>query len=263
MENHNFKKKFGQNFLTDTNLLSAIVRDAGVDSQDCVVEIGMGQGALTEQLSNKAKRVYGFEIDLELKDFLEKKFKNSNVVLFFEDILSYDITKLESQISGDYKVVANIPYYITTPIIFYFLEKSNTKSLCLMVQKEVAEKIVAKYKTKNYGVLSVICQSFCECKIKRIVSKKLFTPSPKVDSAIISLIIKQKFDFEYSKFVRSCFSMRRKTLANNISSNYGLTKTQIEEILKSNDYNVSIRAEELDVDNFKKLFEVFRQNLRK
>lgn len=132
-----------------------------------------------------------------------------------------------------------------------------------MVQKEVAEKIVAKYKTKNYGVLSVICQSFCECKIKRIVSKKLFTPSPKVDSAIISLIIKQKFDFEYSKFVRSCFSMRRKTLANNISSNYGLTKTQIEEILKSNDYNVSIRAEELDVDNFKKLFEVFRQNLRK
>ncbi len=261
MEKHNFKKKYGQNFLTDTNLLSAIVRDAGVTSQDCVVEIGMGQGALTEQLSKVAKKVYGFEIDLDLKAFLEEKFNESNVVLFFEDILKCNIQKLEEQIGGEYKVVANIPYYITTPIIFYFLENSNAKELCLMVQKEVAEKIVAKFKTKNYGILSVICQSFCECKVKRVVSKKLFTPSPKVDSAIISLIIKQKFDFDYAKFIKSSFSMRRKTLANNLAFNYNLSKTKVEKFLNDNGFASNVRAEELEVKSFKKLYEVFRQNL--
>ena len=258
MEDFNFKKKFGQNFLTDKNLLNAIVNDAGVNEKSVVVEVGMGQGALTEQLVKKAKLVSGYEIDNELIDFLNDKFSTQkNLILNFCDILSESIEEVEKKVGNDYMVVANIPYYITTPIIFHFLENSNCKKLCLMIQKEVAEKIVAKEKTANYGVLSVICQSFCSCNISRIVSKKMFRPMPKVDSAVIVLTVDEKYDKKFAKFIKSCFSMRRKTLVNNLSQGYNISKQDIGDFLTENNIVQTARAEELTVEKFKQLFFAF------
>lgn len=260
MDEFNFKKKFGQNFLTDKNLLAAIVRDAQIDKGMSVVEIGMGRGALTQYLCENAKEVFGFEIDLELKDYLEQKFINvKNLKMHFSDILKYNIKSLEDEINNKYMVVANIPYYITTPIIFHFLENSNTDGLCLMIQKEVAQKIVAKPKTTNYGILSVLCQTFCDCKLTRIVSRKMFVPSPKVDSAVIVLKLKTNFEQQYAAFVRTAFSMRRKTLANNLVNYNGNDKVKIESILTKTFGNKNIRAEELDIQDFKTLYDSIRQ----
>lgn len=222
MIDHNFKKKFGQNFISDKNLLSAICQDAGVDENSLVLEIGAGAGTLTEEISKKAKKVVSYEIDWDLQEHL-LSLNLPNTKFVFGDIMDFPTNEVEKDFEGEYKMIANLPYYITTPIIFKFLnEAENLTSLTIMVQKEVAERIIATVGGKDYGVLSIMVNFFGEAKINRIVSRKMFYPQPNVDSAVVTINIdKNKFKNidknKFYKFIQTVFSMRRKTLKNNLT----------------------------------------------
>lgn len=256
MIEHEFKKKFGQNFISDKNLLSAIVRDAQVSSNDEVLEIGAGAGALTQIISQNAKKVVSYEIDKDLVDVLSSlKLKNTKFV--FDDVMKYDTEDIERDFDGRYKLIANLPYYITTPIIFKFLgESEKIESLCIMVQKEVAERIVAKCGGKDYGVLSVMIDFFGDSQITRIVDRKNFYPVPNVDSAVVLIKInKNKYSNInkklFFKFIQTCFSMRRKTLKNN------LLKLNIEKskILNLPEKILNSRPEKLSTAEFVDLYQ--------
>lgn len=258
MEKINFKKKYGQNFLSDTNLLKAIVADSSLMQSDEVLEIGAGAGALTKIIAKNCQKLISYEIDEELKPVLENNLSEfNNIKLIFSDIMKINIKDIEKDFSGKYKIIANLPYYITTPIIFKFLEETDrVESLTIMVQKEVAEKILAKPKSSSYGILSVMCNYFTTPKISRIVKKQMFTPMPKVDSAIV--VMKRKtvpYSEGFKKFVQSAFSMRRKTLVNNLLSLY--PKNVIEDVLINSGYKLSVRAEELSEGEFENLFKIF------
>lgn len=234
MINHNFKKKFGQNFISDKNLLSAICQDAEIDKDSEVLEIGAGAGALTEEISKKAKKLVSYEIDRDLQNHLES-LDLSNVKFVFGDIMNFSIEEIEKDFEGEYKLIANLPYYITTPIIFKFLNSSQQlQSLTIMVQKEVAERIVALVGGKDYGVLSIMVSFFGEAKINRIVSRKMFYPQPNVDSAVVTISIdRKKFKGvdknKFYKFIQMAFAMRRKTLKNNLQHG-GIKSEKISQI---------------------------------
>lgn len=249
-----FKKKFGQNFISDKNLLNAIANDAEVTKEDEVLEIGAGAGSLTTVLNERAKKVVSFEIDRDLHDHL-LSLDLKNVEFVFDDFMKADLKEIEKKFDGKYKVVANLPYYITTPIIFKFLEEAEKlDSLTIMVQKEVAERVCAKPDTKDYGVLTVMLEFYGDAKICRIINRQMFKPAPNVDSALLNIKINEKYPQidkkEFSKFIKTCFSMRRKTLLNNLSSAYSkdvLKKSLDEETLKK-------RAEDLCLDEFVEIF---------
>jgi len=251
------KKKFGQNFLKDKNLLEAICKDAKVSLADEVLEIGAGLGTLTDVLKENASKVVSVEIDCELIPILKEK-QDEKLTFIFKDVLEVPLEEIEKNFKNEYKIIANIPYYITTPIIFKFLGKSKkVKSLTLMVQKEVAERIVAKPNGKDYGVLSVSCSLFGEALIKRIVNRNMFHPAPNVDSAVVHIEIKQKAEVEEGliEFVKNAFSMRRKTLLNNLSSAYSISKEELAKRLK--DYDLTRRAETFSVEEYKNMFNDF------
>ncbi len=220
MKDFNFKKKFGQNFISDKNLLSAIVNDAEIDEGDDVLEIGAGAGSLTTALSKVAKKVVSYEIDEDLKDYL-LSLGLDNVKFVFGDVMDFTTEKIEEDYSGSYKLVANLPYYITTPILFKFISSHRLKSMTIMVQKEVAQRIVAKAGSKDYGILSVMIAYYGEASYKRTVNRNLFRPQPNVDSAIVTIkCSKNKYegvdDEKFYKFISSMFAMRRKTINNNL-----------------------------------------------
>lgn len=254
---HNFKKKFGQNFITDNNLLDAIILDAKIDNTKTVLEIGAGAGTLTEKLAKTAKKVISFEIDKDLDKFLlplEQKYSNLQIV--FADFLKEDLNKYNLE---QFCVVANLPYYITTAIIFKFF-KLKPQTMTLMVQKEVGERLSAKPKNSEYGAMSVICQTVASVEIKRIVKRTMFTPMPEVDSVVIH------FDFnnetltdEFINFVRNCFGAKRKTLLNNLSNTLKRNKQELLQVLTSQNLNEFTRAEELSVSQFKKLYNAFNE----
>ncbi len=250
----NFKKKFGQNFLSDKNLLKAIVCDAQVEKGDVVLEIGAGAGALTCELAAATKKVIAFEIDTDLKERLES-LNLSNVDFIFQDFMKIDLSKFEKNLQS-YKVVANLPYYITTPIIFKLLEESSKlESLTIMVQKEVAERIVAESGGKDYGIMSVMIRFYGEAKICRIVKRQMFNPMPNVDSAVVTIAIdRNKFagvnKAKFSKFIRTAFSMRRKTLLNNLSVIYSKDVLRA----KFDEKFLARRAESLDIDEFIEMY---------
>lgn len=233
MKEFETKKKFGQNFLTDKNLLSAICLDAHLENDDEVLEIGAGMGALTEVLSESSKKVISFEIDKDLQNILESK-NLSNVKFIFEDVMNKDLKEIEELFDGRYKLVANLPYYITSPILFKFLGSKRLKSITVMVQKEVAQRMVAKEGSKDYGVLSVSVAVYGKAQITRIVSRQMFNPVPNVDSAVVRIDIQNDYKIEayerFFEFVKAIFSMRRKTLANNLSHFYNLSKSDLEKI---------------------------------
>ena len=256
MIEHNFKKKFGQNFIYDKNLLSAIVEDGQIDGGD-VLEIGAGAGTLTSQISQKANRVVSYEIDKDLEANLVS-LGLKNVKFVFDDVMKFDVEQIESDFDEKYKIIANLPYYITTPIIFKFLNGSNkVESLTLMVQKEVAQRMTAKVGTKDYGVLSVMINFFGKATITRIVDRKMFYPVPNVDSAVVRIDIdREKYknidSQKFFRFIQACFSMRRKTLRNNLS------KLENNEKMKEIDEAIlSKRAETLSLEEFIQIFNVF------
>ncbi len=265
MEKIDFKKQFGQNFIFDTNLLKFIVESAGVTSEDDVIEIGAGAGTLTNQIALKAKSVTSFEIDKSLMERLLKlQGEHENLKFVFEDFMQVDLTEY---IANDkkFKVVANIPYYITTPIIFKLLDfAGNITSMMFMVQKEVAERFCAEFGNKEYGVTSVILQSIADVKYVRTVKRECFTPAPNVDSALIKLDLKlEKYDIEnrefFVKFVHNAFAMRRKTLVNNLLKTYNLSRAEIEDVLRANGLDCLIRPEDLSVEMFVSLSNYFCQ----
>ncbi len=258
MGTHNFKKKFGQNFISDRNLLAAIVRDSNIEKNDIVLEIGAGEGTLTSEISASAKKVVSFEIDRDLIPTLEG-LDLENVEFVFEDALKMELKDIEDKLGGEYKIIANLPYYITTPLIFKFLEGSDKlKSMTIMVQKEVAERIVAKEGGKDYGILSVMIAFFGNAKITRNVSRKLFFPQPNVDSAVVNIeIVKGKFDVpkeKFSRVVKAAFSMRRKTILNNLSNALGMDKKDITQKLEN--FDLSRRAESFSVEEFAEITKI-------
>lgn len=248
-----FKHALGQNFITDTNLLKAIVTDSGITSSSEVLEIGAGAGTLTRQICCVAKKVVSYEVDNDLKDILsnlENEMENLEVV--FNDVMKVPLDEIEKDFSF-YSLVANLPYYITTPILFKFLESKKIKSICVMVQKEVADRMVAKPDTKDYGTITPIIDFYGRAEIKRIVSRNMFTPAPNVDSAIVTIAFDKRYDCDeeiFKKVVHSAFAMRRKTLVNNLMKSFALKREQVENILASCELDKNVRGEKLSTEDF-------------
>jgi len=263
--NINFKKKFGQNFLKDTNLLKAIVSDADVSKDDVVVEIGAGAGALTEHLVSSAKKVVAFEIDTELMTELDNKFKGfDNIEIIYEDFLNINEEFLISKVGQDYKVVANLPYYITSPILTKLYSFNNKpKTIVAMVQKEVGERIVATAQNGDYGYFSAYISLNANGKITRQVNRKMFTPVPNVDSCVIRLDTKDSnYEKEFVEFLKHAFQMKRKTLKNNIEKAYNIQKSQIDKALNDLSIDVSVRADSLNLDELYLIYkQIFNQNV--
>lgn len=259
LKNINFKKKFGQNFITDKNLLKAIVNDAQVNSEDVVIEIGAGAGTLTSEIAKKAKKVVSFEVDKELQSVLDENLADfDNINIIYEDFLNFDEEKIYNLAGNKFKVVANLPYYITTPIITKLFEmKNRPEVIVVMVQKEVGERIVADPQSGNYGYFSVYVNANAEAKIIRIVNRNMFTPAPKVDSCIILLKLRNKnYPKEFFEFLKNVFKMKRKTILNNIVASYPFNKQQLEE--KVGEEVLKKRADALDLDSLYKIYnEIF------
>lgn len=254
MEKFNFKKKFGQNFISDKNLIDKITNLVQITNDDLVIEVGPGNGALTINLVNKAKYVLIYEIDKELENVINNKLINyNNYNLIIKDFLDVDIDKEVKNYDYDNLVfVSNLPYYITTPIIKKFID-SNV--LCdymvVMVQEEVANRFCANVGSKDYGSLSVFLQAFYDIKKELKVNRKLFNPIPNVDSAVVVMKKKEKIKIDniefFKKFVRDCFRFKRKNLKNNLN---GYDLDIIENILLNYNMNLGYRAEDISVDLF-------------
>lgn len=266
MDKIDFKKSLGQNFIFDTNLLKFIVESAGVTKDDTVIEIGAGAGTLSNQLALNAKKVCSFEIDKDLIERLKSvEEQHDNLTFVFQDFLQVD---LKEYVNTKVKVVANIPYYITTPIIFKLLDFADKiDSMMFMVQKEVAERFCAEKDNKMYGITSVILQSIADVKYVRTIKKECFTPPPKVDSALIKLDLKlDKYNINnrefFVNFVHNAFAMRRKTLVNNLSSKYNISKEEIGNILVSIGLNCMVRPENISIENYVKLSNIFHEKLK-
>lgn len=248
---HEFKKKWGQNFLSDRNLLSAIVADAGVDETTTVLEIGAGAGALTAALAQKAKRVVAYEIDESLKGILSDTLAPySNVEAVFGDFQRADFAALEEKL-GTYVVVANLPYYITSPVVLKFVEEAkNCTGVTVMVQQEVALRLCARAGTADYGAITAAIARKGEAKLTRHVSRNLFYPRPNVDSAVVNVdftkggfaVLSAK---AYRETVRCAFLSRRKTLENNLMNTFRLERETAREILRAAEIQEGVRGEVL------------------
>jgi len=263
IEKYNFKfsKSLGQNFLIDENIINKILEGAEISKDDIVVEIGPGIGTLTQYLAERAKEVLAIEIDKSLIPILAETLKDyDNVEVLNEDILELELKKVLRERFGDkkVKVVANLPYYVTTPIIMKFLEEEiPLKDIVVMVQKEVADRLKAKPNSKDYGSLSVAVQYYCEADIITKVPKSVFIPQPNVESTVIRLRVLDKpkvnilSNSTFSQVVRAAFAKRRKTLLNTLSlSNLGLEKEEIKEVLEKININPQRRGESLSIEEF-------------
>ncbi|MDO9629145.1 MAG: 16S rRNA (adenine(1518)-N(6)/adenine(1519)-N(6))-dimethyltransferase RsmA [Acholeplasmataceae bacterium] len=260
--NHQAKKKFGQNFLRDKNLLMKIVRESNITNQ-FVIEVGPGQGALTTFLASSAKKVVAYEIDLTLKpilDMLEEQFENLEVV--YQDFLEADL----SIYSEDIHVVANVPYYITTPILFKLLETRNIKTASLMIQKEVCERLLATPNSKQYNALSIILQYHAQASKMMDVKRHMFFPVPNVDSAVIRIVKRKESLIEEDKeslfihMVKEAFRQKRKTLVNNWHQGFNVPKEKIESFLIEQGYTKDVRAESLSIHDFIKLVRMWKND---
>ena len=257
-----FKKQFGQNFISDTNLLKSIVSASGVTKDTTVVEIGCGAGTLTRALAESAKRVYAFDIDADLKPVLEETLAGvENVEVIFRDFHKLDLKEFEKEI-GAYRVVANLPYYITTPLIAKLLDESELcEGVSVMVQEEVAERFCAKENTPEYGAITAGIALKGTAKIVKRVPRTLFYPRPNVDSAVV------KIEFErdrlpvkdrkmYRDTVRCAFLNRRKTLQNNLMISFSLSREQAQEVLQKAGGDEKARGETLSPERLAALSDI-------
>lgn len=254
--NFKFSKSLGQNFLIDDSVLNDIVSGAEVDENDLVIEIGPGVGSLTAQLLKKAKKVVAVELDNDLIPILEAELgQYENFSLIHKDALKVDF----NEVIGDeksVKLVANLPYYVTTPIIVNLLKKNyNFKSLTIMIQKEVAERINAEPNCKEYGSISLLVQYYCDTKIVRKVSPACFIPRPKVDSIVIRLDrlpekrVKVQDEDLMFEIIRHSFNMRRKTLWN-ATKFLGMKKEVLEKAYEEAGIDPKRRGETLSLEEF-------------
>ncbi len=259
-----FSKSLGQNFLIDGNIINKIVDAAGIDDNTGVIEIGPGFGTLTQGLCNKAKKVVAVEIDKSLKPVHLDTLSYDNLKIIYDDFMKIDINKLiEEEFEGlKVKLVANLPYYITTPIIMKVLEdKLNISSITVMVQKEVAQRLSAKPGNKDYGAISLAVEYRANANISLIVPSTVFMPKPKVDSAVITINILDKprvlVSNEKNLFtvIRAAFGQRRKTIHNSLSSNLNIDKAKIKDSIERAGLDPGIRAEMLTIYDFAKLAE--------
>ncbi len=265
-----FKKSLGQNFITDVNLLNAVVSDAAVTEEDTVLEIGAGAGTLTRALAKKAKEVESFEVDEDLKSALDKVTKEyPNVSVHFADVLKLSDEEMRKKVPEPFKVVANLPYYVTTPMIMRFAESGlKISDMTLMMQKEVAERLTAKEGTAEYGAITVAINAIAAVKITRTIDRRIFYPVPNVDSALVKIDFdRNKYKFDdykiFKKTVKAAFAMRRKTLANNLVSAFPVTKPEAQEIIEKAGFGVNVRGEVLSVDDFVRLSDGITKFLRK
>ena len=254
IKNFNFKKKFGQNFLKDENILRNIVKKSEVDKDTLVIEIGIGAAYLTYYLSESAKNVIGYEIDESLKEIIDKQLEtHDNVEIIYTDFLKANpINDIKKYNFNKLYVVANLPYYITTPIITKLIDdKLPLEKIVVMVQKEVGDRFNAKPNTKEYNSLTIFLNYYFEIRKLMDVSRNSFIPKPNVDSAIIEFKRINKYNANneelFFKIVRDSFKYKRKNLRNNLKG-YDLEK--IEDILKSINKDLTVRAESLTIDDF-------------
>ena len=264
------QKRYGQNFLIDSNILEKIVASAGITKEDTVLEIGPGIGTLTQYLAEAAKQVICVEIDKNMIPVLEYTLADfDNVTVINQDILKADIVNiLKENGAASAKVVANLPYYITTPIIMELLEKDlPIESVTVMIQKEVAERMQTGPGSKDYGALSLAVAFYSNAEVKMTVSPNCFIPRPNVDSAVIRLdklkepAVKVNNKSEMFRIIKGAFEQRRKTLTNALShsSAYKTDKKNIENALLEMDKNVNIRGEELTLEEFARLSDILTQ----
>jgi 16S rRNA (adenine1518-N6/adenine1519-N6)-dimethyltransferase len=257
--NFKFTKSLGQNFLIDDSVLDDIVYGAEITKEDYVIEIGPGVGTLTKELLKKAKRVTSIELDERLIPILQEELKDfDNFQLVHKDALKVDYNELIGE-EKSVKIVANLPYYVTTPIIANLLNgKYNINSIIIMIQKEVAERIDAEPSTKDYGAFSLLVQYYCDTKIIRRVPPSSFIPAPKVDSIVIRLdrLEKPRVQVDDEKLffnvIRQSFNMRRKTLWNAMK-NIGLDKEKLKEAFDMSNIDPNRRGETLSIEEFASL----------
>ena len=246
-----FKKQFGQNFISDTNLLESIVTASGIDENTTVVEIGCGAGTLTRALAEKAKKVYAYDVDTALQPVLAETLAGlDNVEVIFRDFTKVNLPQLDEEI-GEFTVVANLPYYITTPLITKLLEESEkVQGISIMVQEEVAERFCAKENTAEYGSITAAIALKGEAKIVKRVSRNLFYPRPNVDSAVVKITFDRgrvavKSEKAYRQTVKCAFLNRRKTLENNLVNFFKLTREQAKAVLSTAGIDEKARGETL------------------
>ena len=252
-----FTKSLGQNFLIDGNIVRKIADAAEVNENDNILEIGPGVGTMTEELALRAKKVLAIEIDEKLRELHKETLNIDNVKVIYGDFLDLDLKKLTEEEFGEepFKVVANLPYYVTTPIIEkLILSKVNLISITVMVQKEVAKRLAAEPGNKDYGSLSVFINYYTDCKYKFQVPSSVFMPKPNVDSAVVNLKMKEREELDTDflfKIVRAAFTTRRKTLVNSFSnSKLPYTKDDIKRALELSGIDGSRRAETLTLEEF-------------
>lgn len=261
-----FQKKFGQNFLTDGNLLDSIVEKAGIGGNDTVVEVGCGGGTLTAAIAKKAKRVIGFEIDGNLKPVLKETLAEyDNTEIIFRDVMKVSAGEIERIAGGGYAVVANLPYYITTPVLMKFLEEGeNVTSVTVTVQEEVADRLCALPGTPEYGAITVAVNAAGNAEKVMRIGRNLFYPVPNVDSAVVKITIdREKYDAETRAMIRSvvraAFQSRRKTLVNNLMQAFKISRAEAESAVAAAGIEPMTRGETLGVEDYRRLAERLKE----
>lgn len=265
MDNFQFKKKYGQNFLRDETIPSRIVSSSEIPSNTLVVEIGPGAGILTKQLSHVAQQVVSYEVDKELKPVLEEYLKDcKNIEVIYDDFLNRELKDDLKEYSYDsIYVIANLPYYITTPILMKLINANVIiDKIVIMVQKEVGDRFCAKIGSKAYGSITVYLNYYFDIKRLFDISRECFVPKPNVDSVILSLTRKKELPFVsdfslFTRLVRDSFQFKRKTLMNNLRS-YDVSI--IKSVLEKHHYPLNVRAEQLPLEMFIEISEVLYQN---
>ena len=264
-----FNKALGQNCIFDNNLLDAIVSDSGAGADDTVVEIGTGAGTLTSRLALRAKKVFSFEVDKNLQDILSLSLQGcENVEVVFRDVLKMkddEFTRIVGE--GPFRVVANLPYYVTTPMIMRFIESPlPVSTLTVMVQKEVADRLVAECGSADYAAVTLAVKMFGDARVTRTVDRRMFRPAPNVDSAVVQIErVPERLEGEDTAFlkrvVRAAFAMRRKTLANNLASSFGMNKAAAAEVVEESGFPALARGETLSLDDFVTLSHALKNRL--
>lgn len=260
-----FNKALGQNFISDTNLLKGIVADSGVKEGDTVVEIGTGAGTLTREIAEIAGKVFSFEVDRNLAPVHQLTLAGlDNIEVIFRDVLKMKDEEFRAIVGdGEFKVVANLPYYITTPLIMRFLESDlPVTSLTIMVQEEVGRRLVAKPNTADYSAITLAVLLRGSALITRKVNRNMFYPAPNVDSAVVRIDVEEgKLEGENKtlihKLVRSAFAMRRKTLVNNLNASFGLSKAEATDKLTKAGLDEKVRGEALSLEDYVRLSKEF------